>query len=151
MARPRRMPITDPDLARLMALAEPSRWAMVRLLAERPRNVGEVAHAVGLSLAVTSRHLQRLRAVGLVEAVRDGKTLSCALPAPETSAGRWLASLLGLHGAPPRSGRAAPPARRPEPAPVGATTSPPVAPARRAAARPAPAPPARREMDDFLL
>jgi DNA-binding transcriptional ArsR family regulator len=144
------MPITDPDLARLMALAEPSRWAMVRLLAERPRNVGEVAHAVGLSLAVTSRHLQRLRAVGLVEAVRDGKTLSCALPAPETPGGRWLASLLGLHGAPPRSGRAAPPVPRPEPAPVGAAAAAAAAPARRAA-RPAPAPPARREMDDFLL
>jgi DNA-binding transcriptional ArsR family regulator len=142
------MPITDPDLARLMALAEPSRWAMVRLLAERPRNVGEVAHAVGLSLAVTSRHLQRLRAAGLVEAARDGKTLSCALPGPETPGGRWLASLLGLRGAPPRGAHAAP---RPEAAAAVASAPRPAPAARRAAPRPAPPPPAKREMDDFLL
>jgi DNA-binding transcriptional ArsR family regulator len=142
MARPRRMPITDPDLERLMALAEPSRWAMMRLLAERPRSVGEVAQAMRLSLAVTSRHLQRLRAAGLVVAARDGKNLSCALAGPESAAGRWLASLLGLPAAPPRP---KPSETASAPEAVTASASP------RAASRPAPAALPKREMDDFLL
>ena len=122
-----------------MALAEPSRWAMVRLLAERPRSVGEVAAAVGLSLAVTSRHLQRLRAARLVVAQRRGKNLSCALAGSDSAAGQWLAAALGIRDAGPHSSPAVA-----APAPVALAR-------RRPLTRPEPAGRPKREMDDFLL
>ncbi|HEV8481343.1 MAG TPA: metalloregulator ArsR/SmtB family transcription factor [Candidatus Eisenbacteria bacterium] len=99
MGRRRKAPIVDPDLARFIAVAEPSRWAMVGLLRERPRSVQEVAREVGLSLPVTSRHLQRMRAAGIVTAERRGKTLLCALSSPDTAGGGWLERAFGSAGA----------------------------------------------------
>lgn len=121
-----------------MALADPSRWAIVRLLEGRARSVGEVASEVGLSLAVVSRHLQRLRGAGIVTAHRDGKNLVCSLASRESTGGRWLAEMapaVRRKAAPVR--RDAPEARRPTrlESPRGETQ----------------APLPRRELDDYLL
>ena len=145
MGRPRRGKITDPELARLMALAEPSRWAMVRLLAERARSVGEVAEATRLSLAVASRHLQRLRSAGLVDAEREGKTLVCALADADSPGGRWLETAFGLHA--PVRRREAPSNPAPGPARDGNETGE----AARSRTAPAPRRLPRQEIDDFLL
>lgn len=151
MGRRRKAPIVDPELARFIAVADPSRWAMVRLLRDRPRSVQEVARAVGLSLPVTSRHLQRMRAAGIVTAERRGKTLLCALSTPDTAGGSWLLRAFGSAG----SGMAATAARRvtvrrpksvPKLEPVAAPS------VTRAAVAPSPRPSLpRRELDDYLL
>ena len=85
-----------------MAVAEPSRWEILRLLGEQPRSVTELAEATGLSVAATCRHLQRLRAVGIVDARRHGKELQCRPAAPDSPIGRWLGALLA-EKAPPVS------------------------------------------------
>jgi len=140
MGRRPKPPIVDPELARFIAVADPSRWAMVRLLAARPRSVQEVAREVGLSLPVTSRHLQRLRAAGIVTAERRGKTLLCTLSPRDTVGGSWLARAMGAPMAPdaPRrvTVRRARPRPRLEPVPVTAPPSPSLP---------------RRELDDYLL
>jgi DNA-binding transcriptional ArsR family regulator/uncharacterized protein YndB with AHSA1/START domain len=51
----------------LVALADPTRRAMVELLAERPRRVGELVAAFPVSQPAISRHLRVLRRHGLVE------------------------------------------------------------------------------------
>jgi DNA-binding transcriptional ArsR family regulator len=152
MGRRRKAPIVDPELARFIAVADPSRWAMVRLLRDRPCSVQEVAREVGLSLPVTSRHLQRLRAAGIVTAERRGKTLLCALSSPDTAGGGWLVRAFGSVGA----SLVADPLRVTVRRPKAATKLKPVAaaPLTRAAVAAGPAvrpvlP--RRELDDYLL
>ena len=57
----------------LAALADPTRRAMVELLAERPRRVGELVAAFPVSQPAISRHLRVLRQHGLIEEQRpDG-------------------------------------------------------------------------------
>ena len=51
----------------LMALAEPTRRAVVDLLRVRPRPSGELASALHMSAPAMSRHLRVLRLKGLVE------------------------------------------------------------------------------------
>lgn len=53
-------------------LADPHRRAAIELLAERPRNVGELVAELGLSQPATSKHLRVLRDAGLVAVVSDG-------------------------------------------------------------------------------
>lgn len=48
------------------ALADPHRRAMLELLLERPRPVGELVERLGLSQPGTSKHLRVLRDAGLV-------------------------------------------------------------------------------------
>lgn len=50
------------------ALAEPNRLRMVEYLRGGPRAVGEIAEALGLRQPQVSKHLQVLRAAGLVQA-----------------------------------------------------------------------------------
>jgi DNA-binding transcriptional ArsR family regulator len=54
------------------ALADPHRRAIVALLLERPRPVGEIVEACGLSQPSTSKHLKVLREAGLVTSERRG-------------------------------------------------------------------------------
>jgi len=62
------------QLARVaQALASDARLEILDFLAQGERSVDELAQASGLSVANTSKHLQQLKAVGLVEARRDGK------------------------------------------------------------------------------
>lgn len=55
------------------AVAEPQRRAILDLLAERERPVGEVVEALGLSQPSVSKHLRVLRQVDLVRARREGR------------------------------------------------------------------------------
>ena len=48
---------------------------MLYALAENPRNVTELAEAVGISQPAASRHLNILRERGMVTAQRDGQSV----------------------------------------------------------------------------
>ena len=48
------------------ALGDPSRFAIVQCLAERPRSVGELAAELPISRQAVSQHLQILKGAGLV-------------------------------------------------------------------------------------
>jgi DNA-binding transcriptional ArsR family regulator len=48
-----------------------------------PCEVNEISRDLGLSQAATSQHLAAMRSVGLVEAVRDGRTMRYQLCDPE--------------------------------------------------------------------
>jgi DNA-binding transcriptional ArsR family regulator len=52
------------------AFADSSRLSCLLALRERPRSVGEIASATGLSQPNVSKHLSRLRGCGLVRAER---------------------------------------------------------------------------------
>jgi ArsR family transcriptional regulator len=67
----------------LRALASPHRLRIVQLLGERPREVNELARDLGLGQATVSQHLGSMRAVGLVEATRDGRSVRYGLTDPE--------------------------------------------------------------------
>jgi len=56
----------------LKALAEPRRPAILRLVRDEARSVGEIAAHFDISQQAVSQHLQVLRAAGLVEVRRDG-------------------------------------------------------------------------------
>jgi DNA-binding transcriptional ArsR family regulator len=55
------------------ALSDPHRRAMLELLLERPRPVGELVERTGLSQPGTSKHLRVLREAGLVKARADAQ------------------------------------------------------------------------------
>lgn len=55
------------------ALADPHRRAIVALLLERPRPVGEIVEACGLSQPSTSKHLRVLREAGLVDVEQEAQ------------------------------------------------------------------------------
>jgi DNA-binding transcriptional ArsR family regulator len=48
------------------ALGDPTRWAIVELLAAQPRTVGEVAAQLPVSRPAVSQHLKVLKDAGLV-------------------------------------------------------------------------------------
>ena len=64
---------TEPDTGTWAALADPHRRAMLGLLRERPRAVGELVDALALSQPSTSKHLRVLREAGLVRARADAQ------------------------------------------------------------------------------
>jgi DNA-binding transcriptional ArsR family regulator len=57
------------------ALADPSRILILYALAERPKNVGELAVELAISQSAASRHLNILRERGLVVARREGQAV----------------------------------------------------------------------------
>jgi len=61
------------------ALADPSRILLLYALAEKPRNVSELAELIGISQPGASRHLKLLRERGLVRAVRVGPAIEYSL------------------------------------------------------------------------
>jgi DNA-binding transcriptional ArsR family regulator len=54
------------------ALGDPSRFAIVQCLAERPRPVGELAEQLPISRQAVSQHLRVLKDAGLVAAQAVG-------------------------------------------------------------------------------
>jgi len=69
--------------AALKALAEPRRVAMLRLVRDRPRSVGEIAgHFEDITQQAVSQHLRELREAGLVAVRKDGQRRMYA-PRPE--------------------------------------------------------------------
>ncbi|WP_214322676.1 metalloregulator ArsR/SmtB family transcription factor [Nonomuraea sediminis] len=65
--------------ALLTALADPARWRLVSLLAERPRPVGVLAQLAGARQPQTTKHLQSLERAGLVTSHRTGQRRIYAL------------------------------------------------------------------------
>ena len=58
--------------AALSALADPTREAIVRLLVERERSVGEIAEQLPVSRPAVSKHLRLLEGAGLVSFRSEG-------------------------------------------------------------------------------
>lgn len=58
--------VNHPDVV-LVALAEPTRRAVVELLAQGPLRPSDIAERVGTSRAAMSRHLKTLRGAGLLD------------------------------------------------------------------------------------
>jgi DNA-binding transcriptional ArsR family regulator len=57
----------------LRALADPRRRAMLRLVRDEPRSVGEITAQFDISQQAVSQHLQVLRNAGLVAVQKDGQ------------------------------------------------------------------------------
>lgn len=58
------------------ALSDPQRRRILELLREAPLNAGAIAGHFELSAPTISHHLAQLREAGLVEAVREGTTIT---------------------------------------------------------------------------
>lgn len=73
-------------------LAELARRQILDLLRERPRSVGELTGALGLSQPGTSKHLKVLRDAGLVRVRAEAQRRVYELdPAPLAEVDAWLA------------------------------------------------------------
>ncbi len=58
--------------AALRALTDGNRRAILEVVRDHPRAVGEIAEHIGLSQQTASHHLRVLRTAGLVDEERDG-------------------------------------------------------------------------------
>jgi ArsR family transcriptional regulator len=87
------------DMARLLAvLGDPIRLRLVRLLLQRELCVCELVDALQMPQYKISRHLRRLRAMGLVEARRRGRWMHYRI-GRQASTGGLHRELLGVVGA----------------------------------------------------
>jgi len=67
-------PLQPRQCARLLrALADPDRLRIVRCLRDGPKNVSEIAAALGVLVVNISHHLGVLRQAGLVEDEKQGR------------------------------------------------------------------------------
>ena len=83
---------TEPGAGTWTALADPHRRAVLGLLRERPRAVGELVDALDLSQPSTSKHLRVLREAGLVRVRADAQRRVYEVdPAPLAALDAWLA------------------------------------------------------------
>ncbi len=67
----------------LKTLSNSKRLEIVHLLAEGPREVSRLAEEMGISQPNVSQHLALMRAVGIVDAERDGREVRYRLADPE--------------------------------------------------------------------
>lgn len=73
------------------AVADPTRRAILDLLLDGERTVGEIADRFAVSRPAVSKHLRVLRGARLVKARRDGRQRLCALDAePLRAIDAWL-------------------------------------------------------------
>ena len=63
----------------LKALADDTRWRIVRELLARPHTVGEIVERLEVSQYNVSKHLRILREAGIVEMERNGKHVQCGV------------------------------------------------------------------------
>jgi DNA-binding transcriptional ArsR family regulator len=82
----------------LACLAVPSRYRLVLAIAGADLCVGELAISVGLSQSCTTRHLQALERVGLVEGRRAGRRVNFRLRADAAGTRSVLELVLGGAG-----------------------------------------------------
>jgi ArsR family transcriptional regulator len=64
---------------KLKVLADTTRLAVLEILMEGPRHVGELNAVLGVEQSLLSHHLKVLREEGFVEAIRDGKAVLYSL------------------------------------------------------------------------
>jgi ArsR family transcriptional regulator len=67
----------------LHVLSNPLRHEIVHRLAEAPRTVTELVMLTGASKSNVSQHLSLLRSHGLVDAARDGRSVTFSLAYPQ--------------------------------------------------------------------
>jgi DNA-binding transcriptional ArsR family regulator len=73
------------------ALADPTRRAMLRRLADGERGIGDLAAPFSMSIAGASKHVRILERAGLVRREVRGRTHVCSLEAgPLAAADEWL-------------------------------------------------------------
>ena len=63
----------------MQALAAPSRLLILGRLRQGPATVGELSGAIGMEQSAVSHQLRLLRNLGLVEGVRQGRSIQYAL------------------------------------------------------------------------
>lgn len=68
------------------ALTHPTRIAILELLRDGPRSVGELGAAIGAEGSAVSQQLSILRGRGIVDAARSGTTVRYSVPDPEVYA-----------------------------------------------------------------
>ena len=82
-----------PPLTALQVLGEPSRRAILDLLRDGERPVGELVDRLDLSQPAVSKHLRVLRDAGMVEARTDAqRRLYRIRPEPLAELDEWLAT-----------------------------------------------------------
>jgi DNA-binding transcriptional ArsR family regulator len=80
------------QLTALQVLAEPNRQAILELLREGERPVGELVGELGLSQPAVSKHLRVLKEAGLLEVRADAqRRLYRVRPEPLAELDDWLA------------------------------------------------------------
>lgn len=73
------------------ALADPTRRAMLRSLADGERNIGQLAEPFAMSFAAASKHVKVLEGAGLLRRRVQGRSHVCRLEtAPLAAADVWL-------------------------------------------------------------
>lgn len=73
------------------ALSDPTRRAIVAMLAERPHTVGELVPPFDMTLAAVSKHIKSLERAGLIDREIQGRNHICRLnPQGMSEAYRWL-------------------------------------------------------------
>lgn len=73
------------------ALADPTRRAILGLLAEQELSVGEVVDRFAIAQSAISRHLNVLEKARLIERRREGQRRLCSLRAgPLSEADQWM-------------------------------------------------------------
>jgi DNA-binding transcriptional ArsR family regulator len=86
-----------PVLSTLQVLAEPNRQAILDLLRDGERPVGELVQHLELSQPAVSKHLRALKDAGVVEARVDAqRRLYRIRPEPLAELDEWLASYRAL-------------------------------------------------------
>ena len=80
-----------PTAAVFRAVADPTRRAILDLLLDGERTVGEIAERFAVSRPAVSKHLRVLRGARLVRARREGRRRVCVLePEPLRAVDAWL-------------------------------------------------------------
>lgn len=73
------------------ALADPTRRAMLRRLANSEQNIGELAAPFKMTFAAASKHVKVLERARLVRRRIEGRSHFCRLaPSPLAAADQWL-------------------------------------------------------------
>lgn len=67
--------MNESPVAICAALADDTRWEILRRVGERPRSASELAASLPVSRQAIAHHLGLLADVGLVEATREGRQL----------------------------------------------------------------------------
>ncbi|MGA7704717.1 MAG: metalloregulator ArsR/SmtB family transcription factor [Solirubrobacteraceae bacterium] len=84
-------------LATFQVLAEPNRQAILELLRDGERPVGELVERLDLSQPAVSKHLKVLKDAGMVETRPDAqRRLYRIRPEPLAELDEWLAGYRGL-------------------------------------------------------
>ena len=87
------MPVSKVKIGRIFhALGDPTRRAMVEMLAQGSQSVSHLAAPLGITLTAVVQHLQVLEESGLVRTEKSGRVRTCSIePAGFAILQQWLA------------------------------------------------------------